>query len=148
VDTLNSFANSRKYERVLGLKKNRISSLILVFDPMSPVSRLSKIKSLMSSITTLTCFDPKSQSLLLISTASSESLSKQAVAQIPFQQEFDIKSKWKRQALNVCFGAGRVERMQNLLLKSSPKAGNFLICNYMKGCGVFSPNPKILNVVE
>ncbi len=42
VEKLNSLASSLKYERVLGLKKSLISSLIRVFEAMSPVNRLSK----------------------------------------------------------------------------------------------------------
>jgi len=41
VEKLNSLASSLKYERVLGLKKSLISSLIRVFEAMSPVNRLS-----------------------------------------------------------------------------------------------------------
>jgi len=56
VDTLNSLANALKYELVLGLKKKRISSLIRVFDEISPVNKLSKNDSFMSRFTTHNIF--------------------------------------------------------------------------------------------
>jgi hypothetical protein len=42
-------ASSRKYERVWGLKKKRINSLIRVFDAIIPDNRLSKLNLFMSS---------------------------------------------------------------------------------------------------
>jgi len=44
VETLNSFANSRRYDRVFGLKKKRVRSLMRVLDDMSPVNKFSMVK--------------------------------------------------------------------------------------------------------
>jgi len=49
VESLNSFASSRRYVLVFGLKKKRISSLIRVFDEISPMNRLSNYDPFMSN---------------------------------------------------------------------------------------------------
>lgn len=52
VEELNSLASSLRYDLVLGLKKKRISSLILVFDDISPENRFSNFIPLLSSFST------------------------------------------------------------------------------------------------
>ena len=52
METPNSLASSRRYERVLGLKKKRIRSFILVFEDMSPENRLSTFGLFLSSFVT------------------------------------------------------------------------------------------------
>ena len=52
VETLNSLASSLRYDLVSGLKKKRTSSLILVFDDISPKNRFFNAGSFMSSFIT------------------------------------------------------------------------------------------------
>ena len=69
VETSNSLASSRKYERVLGLKKKRTSSLILVFDDISPENRFFNAGSFMGSFTTHKTKFPNCQLFFLVNTA-------------------------------------------------------------------------------
>ena len=52
VEILNSLASSLRYERACGLKKNLVKSLILVFDDISPLNKLSNSNPFLSRIVT------------------------------------------------------------------------------------------------
>ena len=52
VETLNSLASSLRYDLVSGLKKKRTSSLILVFDDISPENRFFNAGSFVSNFVT------------------------------------------------------------------------------------------------